>query len=291
MARATRDPLTALVWLSVGAGAVTMTLKAVAWVTTGSVGLLSGAGESAVDLVGGFFALIALRIARRPPDRAHEFGHGKVEYFSAAFEAATILAAAVVIVATAVQRYKHPVPLTNIATGVFFSGLSAMLNAVVGVALVRGGKRYRSLIVAADGRHVLADMWASAGVVVGVLAVALTGWQRLDAVVAFAIAVNIVIAGGRLLSRSVEGLMDHALPEDTHRLIMAILDSFASDEVQFHDLRTRELGSRTYLSIRIKVPPTWTMQQGQDLSNRIETEICNRLEGAELFTHLESGAV
>jgi cation diffusion facilitator family transporter len=282
-----RRSLTAFAWLSVAAAVVTIALKTGAWLMTGSVGLLSDAAESVVNLVAAFVALIALRVAALPPDENHHFGHTKAEYFSAAIEGIMIFVAAVVIIFSAVERLLHPRPLENVGIGLLVSSLATVVNGAVGLTLIRAGRQYRSLTLTADGKHLLTDVWTSVGVVIGVLAVALTGWLRLDPVVAIAVGINIVVTGWRLLHRSVDGLMDHALSDADHARIVQVLDRLATDTVHFHALQTRESGHIRFVSMHVLVPGAWTVQQGHDLLEQVEAAIRAELGHVEVHTHLE----
>jgi cation diffusion facilitator family transporter len=282
-----RRRLVRTVWLSVGAALLTITLKKLAWALTGSVGLLSDAAESVVNLVAAVVAMAALRWAVKPADEEHAYGHAKAEYFSAGVEGTLILLAAVGIAATAVQRLIHPQPLESVGIGIAVSALASAINLAVGLLLLRTGRRERSIVLEADGKHLLTDVWTSAGVIVGVAAVALTGWDRLDPIVALAVAANILVAGGGLLRRSASGLMDRALEEPDLEAIRETLAEFERDGVRFHALRTRQAGSRRFVSLHVLVPGAWTVQRGHDLVERLEARLCTRLPGATVFTHLE----
>lgn len=282
-----RRSLTAFAWMSVAAAVVTITLKTGAWLMTGSVGLLSDAAESVVNLVAAFVALIALRVAALPADENHHFGHTKAEYFAAAIEAIMIFIAAVFIIVTSVERFLHPRPLENVGAGLAVSAVATVVNGVVGVALVRAGRRHRSMTLTADGKHLLTDVWTSIGVVVAVVAVALTGWLRLDPVIAFAVGVNIIVTGWRLLASSVDGLMDKALSDTDHQHIIEILEGFTNDQVHFHALRTRESGHQRFVSVHVLVPGAWPVQRGHDLVEEVEAAIRQALTHAEVDTHLE----
>ena len=283
-----RRSLTAFAWLSVAAAVVTIALKTGAWLMTGSIGLLSDAAESGVNLVAACVALIALRVAARPPDEDHHFGHAKAEYFSAGIEAMMIFVAAVVIMVTSVERFLHPRPLENIGIGLAISMVATAVNGVVGMRLLRAGRRYRSITLTADGKHLLTDVWTSVGVVVGVSAVALTGWIRLDSIVAFAVGVNILLTGWRLLSGSVDGLMDHALADADHTRIITVLDGLTTGDVRFHTLQTRESGHRRFVSFHVVVPGTWTVQRANTVVAEAQASVRGALEHAEVSTQLES---
>jgi len=282
-----RGDLTRYAWLSIATAVATIALKSGAYLITGSVGLLSDAAESVVNLVAAFVALIALHIAARPPDADHHFGHNKAEYFSAAVEGVMILVAAVFIIWAAVGRFLVPQPLDNVGIGLGVSVVASILNGVTAFVLIRAGRRHRSITLVADGRHLLTDVWTSAGVVVGVLLVALTGWLRLDPVVAFLVGINIVWTGGKLLRVSVDGLMDKAASPQSQARIQAVLDEMSGDQVRFHAVRTREAGHLLFVAMHVLVPGDWTVQRGHDLLEQVEARLRADFGHIEIDTHLE----
>jgi cation diffusion facilitator family transporter len=279
--------LTRFVFLSIAAAVATIALKAAAWLLTGSVGFLSDAAESIVNVVGALVALIAIRVSVRPPDDDHAYGHEKAEYLSAGAEGALILAAAVGIAWVAVARLLDPQPLSDVGVGVAISAVAAGLNLIVATLLIRVGHEQRSITLEADGRHLMTDVWTSIGVIVGVIAVLLTGWERLDPIIALLVALNIVRTGIQLLRRSAGGLMDHALGPAEQAEIQAVLDAHREDGVEFHALRTRQAGRRAFVSLHLLVPGAWTVQQGHDLAERVERDLRERLPYATVFTHVE----
>lgn len=284
----TRQSLTRYAWLSITAAVVTIVLKALAYWLTGSVGLLSDALESIVNLVGGFIALAMLTVAARPADEDHAYGHGKAEYFSSGVEGSLILVAAVSIAGAAIQRLFHPQELAQVGLGLFVSALSSMVNLGVALLLLRVGRAERSITLEANAHHLLTDVWTSVGVLVGVVGVVATGWLWLDPVVALLVAANIVWTGAKIICRSIAGLMDPALPPVDRERIIAVLDRYRTDEIQFHALRTRQAGARRFVSIHVLVPGAWTVQHGHDLVERIEADIRTELPNSYVFTHLES---
>jgi cation diffusion facilitator family transporter len=283
-----RRSLTRFAWLSVAAAILTIALKAAAYLLTRSVGLLSDALESVVNLVGALMALAMLIVAARPPDDDHAFGHDKAEYFSSILEGTLILLAAGVIGVAAVQRLLHPRPLEQIGLGLVISVVASLVNLGVGLVLLRAGKQHQSITLEADAHHLLTDVWTSIGVLVGVGAVAVSGWQRLDPVVALIVACNIIATGVRLVRRSVSGLMDSALPIEDQRTLQASLAHHAEPGVQFHALRTHQAGARRFVSFHVLVPGDWTVQRGHQLLERIEADIRNSLPRTTVLTHLES---
>jgi cation diffusion facilitator family transporter len=279
--------LTRFAWLSIAAAIATMLLKTAAWWLTGSVGLLSDALESLVNLAGALMALAMLTVAARPPDEDHPFGHGKAEYFSAGVEGTLILVAAISIAVAAVERLLHPRALEQVGLGLAVSVVASLVNLAVALVLLRAARTHRSVTLQANAHHLLTDVWTSAGVLVGVVAVALTGWQRLDPIVAIAVAANIVWTGGRIVMGSVAGLMDAALPAHELQVLRQILDRYLPDGIEYHALRTRQAGARRFVSLHVLVPPEWSVQRGHDELERIEADIRRALPPMTVFTHLE----
>jgi cation diffusion facilitator family transporter len=279
--------LTKFAWLSIAAAVVTIGLKSGAYLLTGSVGLLSDAAESLVNLVAAVVALIALHAAALPADDNHNFGHGKAEYFSAGIEGLMIFVAAGVILASSVQRFLHPAALESVGLGLAISTVATGVNWAVGLLLLRAGKAHRSVTLSADGKHLLTDVWTSAGVIVGVLLVGLTGWQRLDPIVAAIVGVNILVTGFRLVSASVTSLLDAAMPPDDLARVAAVLDQKRTAEVDFADVRTRESGRHRFVSMTVLVPGAWTVEQGHDVTEDVEAAIAGDLPDTAVQTHLE----
>jgi cation diffusion facilitator family transporter len=279
--------LTRFAWLSIAAALATMALKALAYGLTGSVGLLSDAMESLVNLAGAFMALAMLTVAARPPDEDHPHGHGKAEYFSAGAEGALIVIAAVAIGVAAIDRLLHPRPLQQVGLGLAVSVAASLVNLGVALVLFRAARAHRSATLQANAHHLLTDVWTSAGVVAGVTGVAVTGWLVLDPLIALAVAVNIVVTGVRILRNSVAGLMDAALPAHELQLLRELLDRRAAEGIEYHALRTRQSGARRFVSVHILVPPEWSVQQGHELLERIEADIRRALPPVTVDTHLE----
>ena len=282
-----RASLVRYAWLSVAASIVVIALKALAWWITGSVGLLADALESVVNLVAAFAALVALHVAAQPADEGHPYGHGKAEYFSSWLEGALIVVAAAAIAVTAVERLLHPQPLQDIGVGLAVSVVATSINLAAARVLLRAGARHHSIALEADGRHLMADVWTSVGVVGGVGAVALTGQPWLDPVVALAVALNIVRTGFALVRRSAQGLMDSSLPDADQATIRAILDGHRDAGIDYHALRTRQAGARRFIELHLLVPGAWTVQQGHDVMERIEAQVRERIPNATMSIHLE----
>jgi cation diffusion facilitator family transporter len=276
-----------LVWLSVAAALITIALKTAAWAVTGSVGLLSDAAESVVNLVAALFALIVVQWSARPPDEEHAYGHEKADYLSAGVEGGLILLAAGTIAFSAVERLTNPQALSDVGLGLGASVVASAVNLAVARVLITAGQEHRSLPLEADGRHLMTDVWTSIGVVFGVAAVAITGWERLDPIIALLVAGNIVATGVSLVRRSTGGLMDRALSADELASIHEVLDFYAAEGVQFHALRTRRAGRRAFVSVHVLVPGNWTVKRGHDLVEQVEYDLRKVLEHATTFTHLE----
>jgi cation diffusion facilitator family transporter len=287
MATTARPPLVRLLWLSVAAAIATITLKTLAWALTGSVGLLSDAAESVVNLVAALFALVIVHWAARPPDEDHPYGHEKADYLSAGVEGSLILLAAVTIAYSAIGRLLDPQPISDVGVGLSVSVVASAINLVVARMLLTAGREHRSLVLEADGRHLMTDVWTSVGVVAGVALVAITGWQRLDPIIALLVAANIVVTGVSLVRRFTGGLMDRALPPEQRAAIEDVLQRYAAQRVRFHALRTRGAGRRAFVSVHVLAPGDWTVQRGHDLVERIEHDLRAALPHATVFTHLE----
>lgn len=282
-----RSALLRYAWLSIAAALVTIALKGAAWWMTASVGLLSDALESFVNLAAAMFTLYALALAVRPPDEEHAYGYSKAEYFASGFEGTLILVAAGLITAAAIERLLQPRPLEHVGAGLAVNAVAAAVNLVVARILLAAGRAHRSIALEADARHLFTDVWTSAGVIAGVAAVAATGWLWLDPVLALAVAANILWSGLSLMRRSALGLLDRALPEPDRRAIDAVLDGYRAQGLDFHALRTREAAGRSFVSVHVLVPGDWTVQRGHDVVEDIEARIRAAVPAATVFTHLE----
>ena len=283
----TRVDLTKFAWLSIATALVTIALKAGAWLLTGSVGLLSDAAESVVNLVAAVVALIALRVAAKPADKNHHFGHSKAEYFSSAIEGVMIFVAAAVIVVLAIRRLLEPQPLEQVGIGLAISVVAALVNGAVAMVLLRAGRRHNSITLRADGNHLMTDLITSVGVVVGVGLVALTGWIWLDPVVALLVGINILWTGWRLVSESTSGLMDEALPKETNQRLREILAEHSSGHVKFHAMRTRVSGARAFMEMHMLVPGEWSVKRGHDQLEDLVDEIRSEFPDLYVTGHLE----
>ncbi|TWT19356.1 cation transporter [Luteimonas marina] len=288
-AAAARPPdLRKYAWLAIATAVATALLKGSAWAITGSVGLLSDAAESLVNLVAAIVALISLTIAARPADDGHHFGHSKAEYFSAALEGIMVFVAAASIIYLGVERLLNPRQLESLGLGLAISIVAAVANGVVGRVLIRVGNRHRSITLRADGKHLMTDVYTTVGVVVGLALAWLTGWQWMDPVIAILVGVNILITGYRLMSESTAGLMDAALPREDVARIQAILDAHTEkDRIEFHALRTRESGARQFMEMHMLVPGEWTVQRGHDALEDLVDEIVAQFPAMVVTGHLE----
>jgi len=273
--------------LSIFAALTTIGLKAFAYILTGSVGLLSDALESLVNLAGAVMAMTMLTIAARPPDEDHHYGHDKAEYFSSGAEGALILIAALSIGVTAGQRFINPQPLEQVGFGIAVSVAASLINFTVARVLIKVGKAQNSITLEANAHHLMTDVWTSVGVLAAVGIVSLTGWNRFDPVIALAVALNILWTGFRLVRESVQGLMDTALGTEEQRMIKNILEGFGGEGIAFRNMYTRKAASRKFVSVDILVPPSWTVEQGHEALCRIEEKICETIQNATVLTHLE----
>jgi cation diffusion facilitator family transporter len=274
-------------WLSLATGFVVLSLKLVAWQITGSVGLLSDALESTVNIGAALVAVFALRASNRPPDAEHHFGHGKAEYLSAMVEGFLILAASAAIIATAVNRLVNPQPLEQVGIGLLISVAASVLNGAVGYLLLRVGRKHRSMVLIADGKHLLTDVWTSAGVVLGVAAVAISGWDPLDPIIALAVGANILWTGWGLLRDSVSGLLDRRLTDAEIAEVVAVLESHSSDQVHFHALQSRAAGRQRFVSVHMLVPGADSVRSAHDRAVEIEEQIDLVLPDTVVSIHIE----
>ncbi|MBI1862670.1 cation transporter [Candidatus Microgenomates bacterium] len=274
-------------WLSISAAVITILLKTLAYVLTGSVGLLSDAIESLVNLAAAIMALSMITLAEKPPDKEHAHGHSKAEYFSSIVEGVLILIAALSIGISAVDRIIHPRPIDHAYLGLAVSVLAAFLNLFVALRLLKVGKEQQSITLEADGHHLMTDVWTSVGVIGGVILVTVTGVQILDPLIAIAVAVNIVYTGIQIMKRSALGLMDASLPDSDIKIITSVLDKNCKKGITYHGLRTRQSAYRSFMSVHILVPGNWTVKRGHDLLDDIEIEIRRELPRINVTTHLE----
>ncbi len=283
-----RKSLTRYAWLSIAAAVITISLKAGAYFLTGSVGLLSDAIESIVNLLAAIMALSMLTIAARPPDDSHAYGHGKAEYFSSNVEGILILVAAGSIAVTAIERIFKPREIEQIGIGVGVSLAATAVNFFVARILAKAAREHGSITLEADSHHLMTDVWTSLGVTAGVGAVSLTGWMILDPLIALIVAANIVKTAVQLIRRSVAGLMDASLSDDEMRAVQKVLEEYHREyEIDFHALRTRQAGARHFISVHVLVPGAWTVHDAHQLAEEIEKDIRLAVQNSVAFTHLE----
>jgi cation diffusion facilitator family transporter len=275
-------------WLSVVAALATIALKLLAWWLTGSVGLLSDALESFVNLAAALLAVSMLRLAAAPPDEGHQYGHSKAEYFSAGIEGALIVLAAAGIFATALPRLIQPQPLETPLLGLGLSAAATLINLGAAVALIRAGRQHHSITLEADGRHLMTDVWTSIGVIIGVALVFVTGWLRLDPLIALGVALHIIWTGVSLMRRSVSGLLDAAISRDEQNEITKLFTEYSRRHgISFHALRTRQAGARRFVSFHVLVPDAWTVAQAHGLCEEIEARVRSMVPHASVDTHIE----
>lgn len=279
--------LTRYVWLSITAALVTIVLKMAAWQLTGSVGLLSDALESFVNLAGAMMALAMLTLAERPADESHAFGHGKAEYFSSGFEGLLILIAALGIGYSAIERFFHPQALHDVGPALVVSVCAGAVNLLTARTLLKVGEREHSITLEADAHHLMTDVWTSVGVIAGVALVWLTGLTWLDPLIALVVAFNILFTGWRLLKRTADGMMDAALSPDQIAEIQAALLEVCGDEVTYKNLKTRLGGNVAFITLDVLVPASWSVQLGHDWCERIEAHLHQVIQNSQVVTHLE----
>jgi len=277
------------VYISIAAAVLTIGLKLIAYLVTNSVGILSDALESCVNLVAAVVALIMIRLAEKPPDQEHEFGHNKAEYFSSAIEGGLIVLAAFSIIWSAFPRLIHPQPLDNIGVGLLVAIAASLINLTASRILLKNGKKYNSITLEADGKHLMTDVLTSGGVLLGIGLIKLTGWIRLDGIVAIGVALNIIWTGYQLLRRSASGLLDTSLPKDEMDKIRQVLEKFGQQKIQFHSLMTRQSGQRKFIFVHILMPGKMDIQQGHNLAEKVENDIRELFPNTQttVFTHLE----
>jgi cation diffusion facilitator family transporter len=283
-----RPSLARFAWLSIAAALVTIGLKAIAYQLTGSVGLLSDALESLVNLGAALLTLAMLALSARPPDDEHAFGYGKAEYFASGAEGVLILLAAAAIGWTAVGRLLAPRSIESAGVGLAVSMAATAVNASVARVLLRAARRHHSIALEADAHHLMTDVWTSVGVVAGVAIVAMTGWQVLDPLIALAVATQIVLTGARLVRRSFRGLLDPSVAVDEQEALRRVLARHSGGEVQFHALRTRQAGARRFVEMHVLVPGDWTVRRGHTLCEQLEAEVAAAIPNATVLTHLEA---
>jgi cation diffusion facilitator family transporter len=273
--------------LSVVTSIVTIVLKLSAFYLTGSIGLLSDAVEAIVNIVAALVALGILTYSAAGPDREHNFGHEKAQYFSSGIEGALIFVAAGAIIWVSIPRLMNPQELEQVSAGLVLSVLAAIANAACAWVMLRAARQHRSITLEADARHLLTDVWTTGGVFIGVVLVQWTGWLRLDPLIAIAVAFQIVWTGWHLMARSFQGLMDRAIPDEDRAAMVEVLETLHERGCDYHALRTRVAGAKSFVDVHVLVPGSMSVQQGHDLVEALENEIRGRLPHIEVLTHLE----
>ena len=282
-----RSFLTRYIWFSIAAAIFTIFLKSAAWYLTGSVGLLSDALESVINLLAAIMAMAMLKIAHLPPDENHEFGHGKAEYFSSFVEGILILIAAAGIIYAAIVRFFAPQQIDQLGIGLIISFIAAAINFVVAKILLKAGEKYRSITLEADSYHLMTDVWTSVGVIIGVGLAGITGWVRLDSIVAFLVGINIIVMAYKIIKRSVAGLMDASLSTHELEIIESVFDGYRKKGIKFHALLTRRGASRRFVSVHVLVSNEMTVHDAHHIADNIEEDIRKALKNTVVFTHLE----
>lgn len=283
-----KQSLKKFVYLSIAAAVVTIGLKFSAYFYTGSMGLLSDALESCVNLIAAIIALIMIHIAEMPADKRHGFGHTKAEYFSSAIEGGLIMVAAFSIIWSATPRLFNPQPIENVGLGLAISVSASLVNFGVAMILLKNAKKHRSLLLEADGKHLMTDVWTSVGVIVAIGLVKLTGWLILDPIIAIAVAINIIWTGFQLLKRSASGLMDASISDEDLKKITDYLNGLKTEYIDYHSLMTRQAGLRKFISLHLLVPGDWSVKKGHDFAENVEETIEKMLtELVTVSTHIE----
>jgi cation diffusion facilitator family transporter len=282
-----KKSLAPIVWFSIIASILTILIKSGAYYITGSVGFMSDALESFINLAAGIVAFIMLTIAVRPPDKEHPFGHDKAEYFSSLIEGVLIVLAAIGIVYAAINRIYHPQPLEELNLGMMLSIVATLINLVTARILLHYGRKHNSITLEADSRHLMTDVWTTVGIIIGIILVKVTNWQLLDPLMAIAVAISIVYTGAKLIVRSTDGLMDTKLSEKELILIKQILNRYKEQDIDYHALYTRQASSKSFITFHLLFPGDFTVYKAHEISKKIEAEIVKEFPYSDIFIHLE----
>lgn len=274
-------------YLSIIAAVLTISLKSLAYLLTGSVGLFSDALESVVNLAAAILALFMLKLAAKPADEEHMYGHSKAEYFSSVVEGALIITAAFSIIIAATNRLFHPQSIDRIFLGLFISAVASLINFAVAMSLFKAGKKYNSITLEADAHHLFTDVLTSIGVIAGVFAVAVTKINMLDPIIAILVGLNIIYTGAKIMKKSIMGFMDVAIPLKDQEIINKILNKYCQKNIKYHGLKSRQSGYRCFVSLHVLVPGSWNVQKGHNLLENIEKDIKSEIPNITVFTHLE----
>ena len=276
-----------IVWLSIIASVLTISIKSAAYFVTGSVGFMSDAMESFINLIAGIIAFISLTIAARPADTKHPFGHNKAEYFSSIIEGTLIVLAAIGIIYTGINRIYHPQPLDELNLGMALSVLATIINLVTSRILLHYGKKHNSITLEADAHHLMTDVWTTVGIIIGIFLVKITHWQILDPIMAIAVGISIIYTGSKLVIRSTDGLMDSKISEKDLIQIRQILNRHQADGIEYHALYTRQAASKRFISFHLLFPGDYTVYQAHEVTKLIETDIAIEFPHTDVFIHIE----
>lgn len=276
-----------LAGVSIAASLFTITFKLIAFFLTNSVSLLSDALESFVNLIAATITFFMIRLAHKPPDETHPYGHSKAEYLSSIAEGSFIMLAAGAIIFTAIQRLLNPSPLEAPGIGLIFSVLASIINLVVGLILVKNGKKRNSLALEADGHHLLTDVYTTAGVLIGLAVVYITKAFYLDPLIAIVVGLNIISAGFSIIQKSLAGFMDSSIEKTYRDFIKKTFAEYQAKHIEFHGLRTRTSGSRKFISFHLLVPGAWTVQQAHVLAEEVEKKMRDAIPQSTITTHIE----
>ena len=282
-----RKSLASIVWIPIIAAILTILIKSAAYFITGSVGFMSDAMESVINLIASIVAFISLTIAAQPADKKHPFGHDKAEYFSSLTDGLLITLASFGIAYTAINRIYHPQPLEELNIGMALSMVATLINFGVAIFLLRYGKRHNSITLEADGHHLMTDVYTTVGIVAGIFLVKLTNWQLLDPIMAIIVSISILFTGIKLIVRSTDGLMDQKLSEKDMILIKEILDNYKIQGVDYHALYTRQSSSKRFITFHLLFSGDITLGEAHEISKAVEIEIAEKIPNSDIFIHME----
>lgn len=282
-----RKSIASIMWISIVASVLTIGLKWFAFSITGSVGFMSDALESGINLLAAIVAFYSLTVAARPADIEHPFGHEKAEYFSSLAEGVLIIIAAFGIAYAAINRMYHPQPLESLGFGMLLSVGATLVNLITARILLYYSKKYNSITIEADARHLMTDVWTTVGIILGIFLVKLTGWQLLDPIMAILVALSIVYTGIKLVFRSMDGLMDSRVSEKDMILIREVLNAYKSDEIDYHALYTRRASAKQFITFHLLFPGEYTVHQAHEVTKKVEADLKLKLPLADIFIHVE----
>lgn len=282
-----RKSIAKIMWISIVASVITIGLKWYAFLLTGSVGFMSDALESGINLLAAIVAFYSLAVAARPADKEHPFGHDKAEYFSSLAEGVLIVIAAFGIAYAAINRMYHPQPLESLDFGMLLSVAATLVNFVTARILLYFSRKHNSITIEADAHHLMTDVWTTVGIIAGIFLVKLTGWQLIDPIMAILVAISIVYTGIKLIIRSMDGLMDSQLSEKEMVQIREVLDRYKSEDVDYHALYTRRASAKQFITFHLLFPGEYTVHKAHELTKQIEYDIKTQLPYSDVFIHVE----